>query len=79
MTVRTFDPDNTMTQDLLSLERGGYALAERVTGIKRGTLYALVARNKIPHRRVSSRIVIFDRRDLEAWMDESTARLGGGL
>ena len=57
--------------------RGGYDLAQVVTGLKRGTLYALVSRRQIPHRRVTTRLVVFDRDELEAWMDESTERLGG--
>jgi excisionase family DNA binding protein len=51
-------------------EAGGYQLAEQVTGICRGTLYALVHRKQIPHIRLSSKMVRFKRAALEAWMQE---------
>lgn len=51
------------------LEAGGYELAERVTGLKRGTLYSLVHERRIPHVRLSSRLVRFRRGHLKRWMD----------
>jgi excisionase family DNA binding protein len=47
---------------------GGYDLAERVTGIRRSTLYALVHEQRIPHVRLSGRLVRFRRADLEGWL-----------
>jgi len=57
--------------------RGGYDLAQQVTGLKRGTLHALVSRNRIPHTRLGPRLVVFDRDELRAWMTEQHARLTG--
>lgn len=48
--------------------RGGYPLAQEVTGIKYTTLTALVSQKRIPHLRLSPRMVIFDRAELEAWL-----------
>ena len=48
--------------------RGGYALAQEVTGLKYTTLTALVSQRRIPHSRISPRMVIFDRAELEAWV-----------
>lgn len=50
-------------------QRGGYDLAQQITGLKRGTLYALVSRKRIPHRRLGRRLVIFDRAELERWLE----------
>ena len=51
-------------------ERGGYSLAEEVTGLKRSTLQSKVCREEIPHTRLGKRLVIFSRAELEAWMRE---------
>ena len=53
-----------------TLERGGYTLAEEVTGLKRSTLQSKVCREEIPHTRLGKRLVIFSRAELEAWMRE---------
>lgn len=58
-------------------KRGGYELAMRVTGLARGTLWSLVSRKKIPHRRLSARIVVFDRDELEQWLDAHRVAAGG--
>jgi excisionase family DNA binding protein len=50
----------------------GYnGLVER-TGIKKGTLYAMVSRKQIPHIRLSSRMVLFDEEAIEEWLKEHT-------
>jgi excisionase family DNA binding protein len=46
----------------------GYAGAERLTGIRRNTLYNLVAQHRIPHHRIGPRFVLFDAADLEQWL-----------
>ena len=66
----TAQMEQTQMADISSIQqqRGGYALAQEVTGLKYGTLTALVSQRRIPHSRVSSRIVLFDRRELEEWL-----------
>lgn len=51
---------------------GGYELAEEETGLCRGTLYSLVHQRRIPHIRVSRRMVRFRRAELRAWLDART-------
>ncbi len=65
-------------QDEPATEAGGYLFAERMTGLCRGTLYSLVHERRIPHVRLSRRLVRFRRLDLERWMAERTiaARIG---
>jgi len=46
-----------------------YAEAERVTGIRRETLYSMVSRRQIPHIRLGRRLVVFSRAELERWLD----------
>jgi excisionase family DNA binding protein len=46
----------------------GYPGAEEFTGLKRNTLYAMVHHHRIPHIRLSSRMVRFDLDELESWM-----------
>jgi excisionase family DNA binding protein len=50
-------------------ELGGYALAEQVTGLPRGSIYSLVHAKEIPHIRISRRTVRFRRADLERWLE----------
>jgi excisionase family DNA binding protein len=47
-----------------------YAEAAVVTGIKVGTLYALVARKRIPHTRLGRRLVRFPAAQLQKWLTE---------
>lgn len=56
--------------------RGGYDLAQEVTGLRRSTLYAMVSRRLIPHIRVGGRLPIFEREVLEAWLDERRVQPG---
>ena len=51
-------------------EVGSYEFAERFLGIKRRTLYSMVHFGQIPHVRISRRMVLFRRADLEKWMAE---------
>ncbi len=46
-----------------------YNGAHEVTGICINTLYGLVSRRKIPHMRISARLVRFVKRELEEWLD----------
>ncbi len=45
-----------------------YATLARVTGIRVGTLYAMVCRGEIPHYRLAPRIVRFSASEIAAWM-----------
>lgn len=45
-----------------------YAEAATYLGLKIGTLYAYVSQRRIPHVRLSGRLVLFRRVDLDAWM-----------
>ena len=38
-------------------------------GLAKGTLYSLVCRKQIPHRRFSGRLVRFDPNELKEWVD----------
>lgn len=51
-------------EDLLT-----YADASRMLNMKLGTLYALVAQNRIPHVRLGRRLVRFSRSALESWLN----------
>ncbi len=57
-------------------EAGGYSFAEVVTGLCRGTLYALVHQRRIPHVRLSARLVRFRRDELEGWMNARAVPTG---
>lgn len=46
-----------------------YAVAAGYTGLKLSTLRSLVYRNQIPHIRISSRLVLFEKDALDAWLD----------
>lgn len=47
-----------------------YKDAANVLGLPIGTLYALVARRRIPHVRLGRRLVRFDPAQLTAWIAE---------
>ena len=57
-------------------ERGGYRLAESVTGLSRAALYSAVSRRMIPHYRVGRRTVIFSRIALEKWLEDGRVQTG---
>jgi excisionase family DNA binding protein len=50
-------------------ERMNYEAASRHLGITRGALRALVSRKRVPHLRLGARSVVFDRRELDQWLD----------
>lgn len=47
-----------------------YAAASRYLSVPVGTLRALVHRKAIPHVRIGPRSVIFERTELDRWIDE---------
>lgn len=46
----------------------GYDGARRYLGLKRGTLYSLVCRGRIPHIRLGKRLVLFSVKELDEWL-----------
>jgi excisionase family DNA binding protein len=46
-----------------------YEDASKFLKIKKGTLYSLVSTRRIPHHRLSGRLVRFSKRALEAWIN----------
>jgi len=65
-------------QSVPEQEVGGYALAERLTGLKRSTLYSLVCQKRIPHSRLSGRLVRFRASELVQWLDEHRVAVAVG-
>lgn len=53
----------------------GYAGAEALTGIKRGTLYSLVSLKKIPHIRIGRKHVLFNVAELRQWLEKHRVAL----
>ncbi len=45
-----------------------YAEAAKLLNVRKGTLYAWVHERRIPHLRLSSRLVRFDEATLRAWL-----------
>lgn len=45
-----------------------YQGLSRMTGIRVGTLYAMVCRNEVPHYRLAARIIRFSAKEIAAWM-----------
>jgi excisionase family DNA binding protein len=58
-----------------------YAEAAELLGMRIGTLYALVSRQRIPHVRLSRRMVRFPERELRRWMNSHLVQpcVGGDL
>jgi excisionase family DNA binding protein len=52
-----------------------YSQTSKTYNFKLGTLYALVAQNRIPHVRLGRRLVRFSRAALEAWLREHSVRV----
>ncbi len=50
----------------------GYHGAHDVTGLKLGTLYAMVKERRIPHVRLGPRLVRFSVAKLRAWMEANS-------
>ena len=48
----------------------GYDELAAMLGIKKGTAYAWVCRNQIPHVRISARLVRFDPDTIRCWVKE---------
>lgn len=46
-----------------------YREAAAVLRVPLGTMYALVSQKRIPHVRLSRRLVRFDRSELESWIN----------
>ncbi len=60
-----------MKPDTSDASRDGtltYAEAAEYLGLKIGTLYAYVSQHRIPHIRLSGRLVLFRRSDLDDWV-----------
>lgn len=55
-----------------------YAAAERLTGIRRGTLASMVSRKQVPHIRLSTRLVRFSPSELRDWIAERRVPAVGG-
>ena len=70
MTQQTRISDPSKLED----ERGGYGLAQDVTGLSRSALYSQVGRGAIPHFRVGQKTVIFSRHELEEWLESGRVR-----
>lgn len=47
-----------------------YDQAAELLGIKKSTLYALVSQKRVPHIRISGRLVRFCPDELERWMEK---------
>ncbi len=47
-----------------------YEQLSKETGIPKGTLYSLVCQKRIPHYRLGSRHVLFDRYEIKAWLEK---------
>ena len=54
-----------------------YGPAARFIGVPEPTLRTLVFKRKIPHRRLSERIVVFSRAELAAWLEAHRVPVGG--
>lgn len=57
--------------------RMGYDEAARYLGIKIATLRSLVCRKQVPHIRLTPRLVVFDRDQLDAHIAEHS--VAGGV
>ena len=58
-------------------DKGGYEVAERVTGMKRSTLYSCVHHKAIPHYRIGKRLVVFSAEELRQWMERRRVAVKG--
>lgn len=59
-------------------DKGGYEVAERVTGLERSTLYSKVHHKEIPHYRIGKRLVVFSAEELRVWMEQRRVATKGG-
>ena len=51
-------------------DRLNYEQAAAYLGIKLATLRSMVCRKQVPHMRLTARLVVFDRAQLDAWLGE---------
>jgi excisionase family DNA binding protein len=56
-----------------------YPEMSHFTGLPLGTLYSMVSNQLIPHVRLGGRLVLFDRVEIEAWLDEQRVPVDPGL
>jgi excisionase family DNA binding protein len=47
----------------------GYQEAAKLLAVPIGTLYAWVHQKRVPHVRLGSKVVRFDRAELQVWID----------
>lgn len=47
-----------------------YKQAVELTGLKKGSLYAMVSQKRVPHLRLGGRHVLFDREELMRWLEK---------
>ncbi len=45
-----------------------YEGVSALLNVPKGTMYALVSQKRVPHIRLSRRLVRFDRKELETWI-----------
>ena len=65
--------NEAVESDGLTVEQAAQFLTEQGIPTTRATIYSLVFREAIPHRKFGRR-TIFSRRELLAWIDERTTR-----
>jgi len=66
-----------VASDSAPLERlATYGEIADETGLPLGSLYSLVAQNRIPHIRIGRRCVRFSRKQVRAWLDSNSVALG---
>jgi excisionase family DNA binding protein len=56
-----------MQSDLLS-----YKQASELLGLPLGTLYSMVSKGRIPHKRLGKRLVRFSKNDLTIWLEKNS-------
>lgn len=67
----------TVTGDNETLERlATYGEIAEETGLPLGSLYSLVAQNRIPYIRIGRRCVRFSRKQVRAWLHSHTVAQG---
>ena len=68
MTTHLLDPSSPLLT---------YSQAASFLNIKPGTLYAMVSQGRIPHVRLSKRMVRFDRSELRRWVESRRVDTSG--
>jgi excisionase family DNA binding protein len=67
--LRVYHAKNPGTSNSTTPETGGLDLAEKITGLSRGTLYKLTSTRTIPHHKRRGKLY-FEREQLLAWIRE---------